>query len=127
MSIDISAKSTWDLFSEYRISFIHVIGIEHLMSLISAQIKSFLEVAIAQLIKVDDSAKSYLVIGFFVLNEFNPLTFFFGRGISEPRCVDKHIFWESLYGYDFFFVLDVECIEVPPKSFLLEPLKLWSN
>jgi hypothetical protein len=107
-------KITGNLFSKSRVPFIHVIRIKHLMSFISAEIKSFLQVDITETIKVNDSSKPDFMICFFVFGQINSLAFLFGRWVAKSSGVDKNVFWQSLDRNDLLFVLDVEGVKVPP-------------
>ena len=84
------------------------------MSFISAEIKSFLQVDITEIIKVNDSSKPDFMICFFVFAQINSLAFLFGQWVAESSGVDKNVFWQSLDRNDLLFVLDVEGVKVPP-------------
>jgi hypothetical protein len=84
------------------------------MSFISTEIKSFLQVNITKIIKVNDSSKPDLMICFFVFKQINSLALLFGQRVPESSGVDKNVFWQSFDRNDLLFVLDVEGVKVPP-------------
>lgn len=88
---------TWDRFFERGISLVHIIGVEHLVSFIPAEIEPFLEIGITHVIEVNNPAESDLVVGLLVFIQFNELAFLLGRRIPEPSCVDEDILGQSLY------------------------------
>ena len=88
----IKPSITWNFFPKRRISLVHIVGVEHLMPFIPSQVESFLQVDITQIVKVDDSSESDLVIRLLAFDQIDSLAFFFGRWVSKPGRMDKHVF-----------------------------------
>lgn len=59
-----------------------MVGVKHLVSLISSLVQLVLEIAIAEIVKIEDTINADLVIAFFALVEFHLLPLFVCRWIS---------------------------------------------
>lgn len=99
-----------------------MVGVKHLVALVSALVQLVLEVGIAEVVQIQDPVDPDLVIALFSLVELHFFPLLMGRRIAPSRAVDEQILGQSLDRDDLLLVLDVECVEVTPEVLLLEAL-----
>jgi hypothetical protein len=99
-----------------------MIGIEHLISLVSTLVQLVFEVGIAEIVEIQDTVYSYLMVTLLALVEFDFFPFLVGRRVPPTRAVDEQILRQPFDRDDLLLILDIKGIEVSPKILLFESL-----
>lgn len=99
-----------------------MVGVEHLVALVPALVQLVLEVAVAELVEVEDAVDADGVVALLGLVELHLLPLLVRRRVPPPRAVHEEVLGQPLDREDLLLVLDVEGVEVAPQVLLLEAL-----
>ena len=81
------------------------------------------QVAVAQVVQVQDTVYAHLVVAFTPLVVLHLLPLLVGGRVAPARTVHEEILGKPFNVYDFLAVLDIEGVEVAPKGFFPESLE----
>lgn len=73
-------------------AFVHVVGVKHLITLVSALVQLVLQVTITEVIQIQDTIDAHLMRTLLSLVELHLLPLLMGRRVAPPRAVHEQVF-----------------------------------
>lgn len=91
-----------------------MIGVKHLVALVPALVQFVLEVAVTEIVEIENAVDSHLVGALLALVELHLLPLLVGRRVAPSRALHEEVFGQSFDRYYLLFVFDVKSVEVAP-------------